>query len=199
MATADLLLDDPETAEAEPEFFAPRGYEAIDGELLEKLMSRKSCWVGGELFLLIGIFLKSNPVGRVYPADTAFRCWPGRPRHIRKPDVAFLRRERDPPELTDGDFPIAPDLAVEVISPHDTAQELNLKLNDYRAVGIPLVWVIDPNARTVQVVRADRSGTILTDGDTLSGEDVLPGFACNVSDFLPPQAGRIVTAKEGRS
>ncbi len=185
MATADVLLDDPDELD-EREFFAPEGYEAIDGRLVEKPMSEKASWVGGEIYLLIALFLKSKALGRAYPQDTAFRCFPGRPLHIRKPDAAFVRAERLSPELSDKDIAVPPDLVVEVVSPHDTVLELDQRIADYRSVGVPLIWVVNPNIRTVQVLRADRSGTTFTDGDTLSGEDVLPGFTCKVADFLPP-------------
>jgi Uma2 family endonuclease len=181
MATADVL------SPPQPEVFVvPDGFEAIDGRLVEMPMSEKSCWVGGELFLLIGLFLKTHPLGRAYPQDTAFRCFPGRPRHVRKPDVAFVRAERLAPNLSDREVQTVPDLAVEVVSPNESAEDLAAKVADYRSVGVRLIWVVHPNGRTVQVLRADGTGNYLTDADTLSGEDVLPGFACRVADFLPP-------------
>jgi Uma2 family endonuclease len=181
VATADV------PAPPEPDFIVPEGCESIDGRFVEIPMSEKSCWVGGGLFLLIGMFLLKNPLGRAYPQSTEFRCFPGRPRHVRKPDVAFVRAERLDPELSDGDLQVAPDLVVEVISPNETATALNEKIRDYRSVNVPLIWVVDPTTRTLQVLRADGTSNYLTEGDTLSGESVLPGFTCRVSDFLPPK------------
>jgi Uma2 family endonuclease len=180
MATADLL------SPPEPDFVVPEGYESVDGRLVGIPMSEKSCWVGGGLFALIWLFLQSHPIGRVYPQSTEFRCFPGRPRHVRKPDVAFVRAERLSPELSDRDLQVAPDIVVEVVSPNELVADLNEKISDYRSVNVPLIWIVDPNTRAVQVLRADGTGNFLTESDTLSGEDVLPGFTCRVADFLPP-------------
>jgi Uma2 family endonuclease len=181
MTPADVLTP-PESDVAVPD-----GYEMLDGRLVEKVMGQKSGWVGGQLFALIWAFLQGQPIGRVYPADTAFRCFPGRPRHARKPDVSFVRADRDSPALQDQDMAIAPDLVVEVISPRETATELDDKIRDFQSVGVPLIWVIHPINRTVRIIRPDGSSpAVLTDADTLTGEDVLPGFSCRVADFLPP-------------
>lgn len=181
MATADLLTS------AKPQIVVPDGYELLDGDLVEKRMGEKSCWTGGELFGLIWVFLKSNPLGRLYPQDTGFRCFPNRPRHVRKPDVAFIRADRLMPELAEEEPRIRPDLVVEVVSPHETVEELDEKISDYQSVGVPLIWVVNPNVRSVRVIRLGRSSPpLLGDTDTLGGDDVLPGFSCRVADFLPP-------------
>src|SRR5580704_11916192 len=141
MNDAELL------AAPEPDFVVPDGFESLDGRLVELPTSEKAAWIGGELFALIWVFLRANPLGRVYPQNTAFRCFPNRPRHVRKPDVAFVRAERVISDLSDQDIRIHPDLVVEVVSPTETVQDLNAKIGDYRSVGVPLIWVVDPNAR----------------------------------------------------
>jgi Uma2 family endonuclease len=181
MATADVLTP------PEPDIVVPDGYEMLDGRLVEKVMGQKSCWIGGEIYFLIALFLKTHPIGRVYPSDTAYRCFPGRPRHIRKPDVSFVRTSRDSPELLDGEMTVPPDLVVEVVSPHETVEELDKKIHDFASVGVPLIWVVNPNSRIVRVIRRDGSPPLLGDADILSGGDVLPGFSCRVADFLPPK------------
>jgi Uma2 family endonuclease len=166
----------------------PDGFEMLDGILAEKRMGEKSCWIGGQLFGLVWSFLRTHPLGRVYPQDTGFRCFPNRPRHIRKPDIAFIRAERLRPELADAEPRVRPDLVVEVVSPHETVEELEEKITDFRSVDVPLVWVIYPNTRQVRVIRPTGSPPYLNETDMLSGEDVLPGFSCRVADFLPPAA-----------
>jgi len=182
MATAEVLT--PPALDV----VVPDGFEMLDGMLVEKRMGEKSCWIGGQLFGLIWTFVMAHPgVGRVYPQDTGFRCFPNRPRHIRKPDVAFVRAEHLSPDLAEGEPRTRPDLVAEVISPHEMAEELDEKIADYQSVGVPLIWIIYPNARTVRVIRADGSSPPpLTDADTLTGETILPGFSCRVADFLPP-------------
>jgi Uma2 family endonuclease len=180
MATADVLTP------PEPDIVVPDGYEMLDGRLVEKVMGQKSCWIGGLIYYILQSFCTANPRGRVYPSDTAYRCFPGRPRHIRKPDVSFVRAERDSPDLQDGDMTLPPDLVVEVISPRETATDLDEKIRDFLSVGVPLIWVVNPKTRTVRIIRPNGSPPLLTESDTLSGDDVLPGFSCRVAEFLPP-------------
>ena len=90
---------------------------------------------------------------------------------MRKPDVSFIRAERLSPELSDKEITIPPDLVVEVISPNETALDLDGKIGDYQSVGVPLIWVVNPNTRTVRVIRPDGSSPPpLTDEKTLTGE-----------------------------
>ncbi len=80
---------------------------------------------------------------------------------------------------------ISPDLAVEVVSPNDPAEELEEKLRDYRKAGVPLVWVIYPELRAAKVLRRDCPSAELEEEDVLSGEDVIPGFLCPLREILP--------------
>ena len=107
------------------------------------------------------------------------------PRTVRAPDVAFVRHERLPPGATaQSHLKIAPDLAAEILSPSETASRLDEKLDDYAASHIPLVWVIDPQRRTVMVIARDAPVRWLRNGDTLDAGGVVPGFACPVSDLF---------------
>jgi Uma2 family endonuclease len=164
----------------------PDGYELIDGRLVEKPVSEKSSWVGGQLFGLLWDYCRTGNHGRVWPADNGYRCFAHRPKLVRKPDVSFVRADRLPAVLGDGDTRVAPDLAVEVVSPNETAYELDEKINDYLSAGTPLVWEINPDARQVLIYRSDGSIRRLGEDDELSAEDVLPGFRCRLSDLLPP-------------
>lgn len=87
-----------------------------------------------------------------------------------------------PPE---GHVPIAPDLAIEVVSPNDKIYELDEKLEDYHAAGVKLVWVINPNSRIMRIHRLDDTVEQSKENDTLTGDSVLPGFSILVKDMLP--------------
>ncbi len=87
--------------------------------------------------------------------------------------------------LPKGWIKIRPDLAVEVVSPNDAAEELDEKLEDYERAGIPLVWVVFPKSRTVKVYRGDGSFLRVREEDMLSGEDIIPGFRCPLREILP--------------
>ncbi len=165
---------------------APAGYELVDGELVERVMGAEASWVAGKLHSLLEAYGESSKSGWSFVADLGYRCFDGRPKLVRKPDVSFVRRERLPGGLPKGDLRIPPGLAVEVVSPNETVYELDEKVEEYLAVGVPLVWVVNPQTRTVIVHRPDGRLTKLREADELSGEDVLPGFRCAVRDFLPP-------------
>ena len=73
---------------------------------------------------------------------------------------------------------------MEVISPSETASDLEEKLDDYMIAGTPLVWVVDPTRRTVMVVAADAPVRWLREGDTLDGGNVISGFSCGISEIF---------------
>lgn len=87
-------------------------------------------------------------------------------------------------ELERGFLRIAPDLAVEVVSPNDTVYEVDEKVEELLAAGVRLVWVLNPETRIVEVHRLDGTVSKLHVADELSGEDVLPGFTCPVAELF---------------
>lgn len=95
----------------------------------------------------------------------------------------FSRRKVRNNPLTGGWIRVVPDLAVEVVSPNDTAEKLSRKLRDYMDAGIPLVWVIYPGTRSGMAYRA-RTATPLLDKDAFDGEDILPCFRLPLGPFL---------------
>lgn len=100
-----------------------------------------------------------------------------RPDTVREPDVAFVRADRIPPSgVPDGFWPGPADLAVEIRSPGDRRSEIAAKVKEYLGRGVPLVWVVDPKARTVTVHLPDQTPVILEGNATLDGGSVLPGF-----------------------
>lgn len=105
------------------------------------------------------------------------------PDTVRGPDVSYysLARHPQPP----GDyFAIPPDLAVEVLSPDDRPGRVRDKIAQYVAAGVVLVWLADPEARTVTVYTGTLPGTKLGEADTIDGGTVLPGFTARVADFF---------------
>jgi len=134
----------------------------------------------------LGTHCKTNKIGRVFPSCAYYECFPDRPGNARKPDVSFIREERLPAHwLKDLYFTIAPDLAIEVISPRDEAYKVDEKVQEYLDAGVRLVWEINAERRGVLVHRADGTVTKLKGTDNLSDEDVVPGFSCQVDDLFP--------------
>lgn len=162
-------------------------YELVDGRPVEKKMGCESSWVGGQINRRLNAFCSDNRLGWVFQSDAGYQCFPHRPNLVRKPDVSFVRHGRLPGEQPPrGHCAIPPDLAVEVVSPNDEAEEVEEKLSEYLGAGVALVWVAYPRTRTVYVYRRDGTANRLTEAQELSGEDVVPGFSCPVRDLFPP-------------
>jgi Uma2 family endonuclease len=128
-------------------------------------------------------FVREKNLGRVLAAGTGFKLFTN-PDTVRAPDVTFVRHERIPNPLPRGFAPFAPDLAVEVLSPDDRPGEVLAKVADWLRAGTRLVWVVDPDRRLARAYRADGTESEISETGALDGEDVLPGFACALSDVL---------------
>ena len=136
------------------------------------------------LVLLLAFYLKGRGLGSLF-ADGVGYLLLELPRTIRCPDLSFVRAHRLPMEgIGPGLLKLAPDLAVEVLSPSESASELEEKLDDYRACGTPLIWVIDPVRRTVMIVASDSPVRWLREADALDGGAVVSGFSCGVADLF---------------
>ena len=108
-----------------------------------------------------------------------------KPDTVRGPDIAFWSRERMPEPPRKGYAEIAPDLVVEVMSPSDVFTQLLRKVQQYLRAGTREVWIAVPEDRSVAVCRPGKEQVILSNGETLTGGDVLPGFSCLVADLFP--------------
>lgn len=166
-------------------------YELVDGHLVERKMSIWSSYVAGVIYRHLELFCRENRLGWVFPEGTSFQCFPALPGRVRKPDVAFIRLQRLSltQATTEGHCPVAPDLVVEVVSPNDTGYEIDEKVREFLDAGVPLIWVVNPEQRTVAIHRASGTGTILRENDEISGENAIPGFRARVGDFTLPPPG----------
>ncbi|MBW3597261.1 MAG: Uma2 family endonuclease [Planctomycetes bacterium] len=163
-------------------------YELVDGQLVERKMGTESSWVAGEVHRHVGNFVVHHRLGWALPEGASYQCFPDDPERVRKPDVSFIAGARLPnATVPRGHCPIAPDLAVEVVSPRDSYYEVDQKVHEYLAAGVKLVWVVNPDSRTLRVHRLGGATSDLSETDAVSGEDLLPGFQCRVSEFFPPR------------
>ena len=119
--------------------------------------------------------VQARGLGRVFAAETGFTL-ARKPDTVRAPDVAFISTARLPDPPPRGFAELAPDLAVEVLSPDDRPGEVLAKVADWLNAGARLVWVVDPVRVLARVYRADGSESMLDETDALRGEDLLPGF-----------------------
>ena len=140
--------------------------------------------VGSRLLRKLLDYVEGHHLGVILNADTGF-VLRRNPDTLRAPDVAFVKAARVPTgSRAEKFFEGAPDLAVEIVSPSDTVDDLEEKISDYLATGCLLVWVVRPKAKTITIHRSGNNPIILRENDQLSGEDVIAGFVCRVGDIF---------------
>lgn len=144
--------------------------------------------VADNLVYALTAHARPRRLGRAFGNDTGYRLTiPGDTADtVRAPDVSFVVAGRLPPGgIAPRGLPrLAPDLAVEVLSPDQTAAEMDERMADYLAAGTRLFWVIDPFRRTVAVYSPVAPVRWLREGDTLDGGDVVPGFTLPVAELF---------------
>ena len=149
--------------------------ELIDGVLVEKVPGFQESVLAAALGSRIIEFMEPNNRGVVLGAGGTLGILPNQ---VRVPDVCFITWDRFPGgKMPKDPVPsLAPDLAIEFLSPGNTDGEMSRKLRDYFAAGVRLVWYIDHRSRTATVYTAIDQGQALNERDSLDGGDVLPGF-----------------------
>lgn len=165
-------------------------YEIIDGRRVElPPMSAFAGRIASRIVRLVGPFADAHDLGEVV-AEVLFRLPLPRVRN-RRPDVAFVSYRRwpkgQPQPRDDNAWDVVPDIAVEVISPTELAEEILDKLNDYFQAGVSLVWVVYPSLRLVYVYESLTRVRGLTANDELDGGAVLPGFRVAVATLFPQE------------
>jgi Uma2 family endonuclease len=152
-----------------------RLFELVDGVLVEKVMGYWESVLAVELGRLLGNFAERRKLGTIAGEAGMLRLSPGL---VRIPDLSFIsrarlehhRRARDPI------LPLAPDLAIEVLSEGNTSREMARKISEFLASGCQLVWLVDPRNRTVTVHTPLTEPAVLTEKQSLTAGSVLPGF-----------------------
>jgi len=163
-----------------------RDYELVDGQLRERNMGMESSCVAVAIAHLLYPLAQDSGLGWVFGEGTGFQCFADDPNRVRKPDVAFVRKGRlpkGPPRRGFGR--VAPDLAVEVVSPNDTAYEVETKLAEWLEAGVPEVWIVLPHVRKVRIHRLGETEVVLRENDESTSPQV-PGLSCRVAEFFPP-------------
>jgi Uma2 family endonuclease len=171
MTTVAELALDPE-----------RDFEIVNGKPEVKEMAGAK---HGSTIMRLGARLvnhvEPNDLGIIYSPDTTFTIGEDE----RLPDLGFVSATRIPPEgEPEGIWEIAPDLAIEVISPNDVLEKVNAKMADYFAAGVREVWLISLRLKTVSIYNSLTQVRILGEHDDLISETLLPGFRCRVGDIF---------------
>jgi Uma2 family endonuclease len=167
-------------------------YEVVDGVRVEKVMGYYECGIASILGEYLATFVRAHQLGRVR-VETPFLIDAGR-KLERRPDAAFVSYDRWPRDrrVSGGNaWPITPDLAVEIVSPSNAADEVQRKLVEYFNAGVRAVWVVYPRQQHVYVYTSPTEVRILTRAGELDGGDVIPGFRLPVEalfeDELEPE------------
>jgi len=163
--------------------------ELVDGVLVEKAMGYYESLLAALLIGFLRRYLEEHDLGIVLGEAGPLRLAPGL---VRIPDVSFIAWERFPDRRLPAEpMPdLAPDLAVEILSPGNTGREMERKRAEYFAAGTRLVWIVSPGDRTVQVCTSPTDVRLLGEDAILDASPVLPGFRLPIRDWFgaaPPR------------
>ena len=159
-----------------------RKYELVDGEIVVSPAGSRHGQVCVKLVVRLGRFVEERGLGHAFDSSTGFRLPGG---NVRSPDVSFVARGRfENEQVPEGFSDVPPDLAVEVLSPEDRPRPLLDKIGEYLQAGVRLVWVVDVKRGRAAVYRSLTDVRELGPEDDLDGEDVVPGFSCQLREVL---------------
>ena len=180
MAILETLI----TAEQLIQMPAVEHCELIRGELIKMSPTGlEHGRVANRISVRLGLYVEERQLGIVTTAEAGFQI-SHNPDTVRAPDIAFISAARVPKNPTAGFFDGPPDLAVEVLSPNDRAGDVLAKIQEWLQAGCRMVWLVDPSTRTVTVYHDRRNAQVLAEKDTISGDDLLPGFLVPVAEFF---------------
>jgi Uma2 family endonuclease len=191
MSTSSLLESEVEAQVELPEPMETDQalYELVNGQRVEMPpMSVRAAMVASSLVAELNAFTKGKDVGQVFP-EMLFRIpLTDDSSRERRPDIAFVSYQSWPvesPQDPDANaWEVIPDLAVEVISPSERAEDQREKVLEYFRVGVRCVWVVFPKLRLIDVYESPTRVQILTETDTLRGDPVLPGFELTLANLF---------------
>jgi Uma2 family endonuclease len=158
-------------------------YEIVNGELVMSNSGAEHGYIAVILSTILYSFVRSQKLGVVLDSSTAFTLKTG---NKRSPDVSFIAKERlqGLKKLPRGFWQGSPDLAVEVLSPSNTVEEIHNKIIEYFDNDTKLVWVINPEEEYVLIYHSPKPDRFLRDQDMLDGEEIIPGFQMAVADLF---------------
>ena len=162
-------------------------YEIIDGQRVRTPpMGVFAVWIASDLHAYLAYFVRTKNLGRAI-TEALFHL-PAPINRDRRPDVAFVSYDRwaksRPMPPTDNAWDVVPNLATEVVSPTDKADEIEQKIAEYFRAGVELVWVVYPLQSKIHVYQSPTQITVLTKADVLDGGTVVPGFRLALSELF---------------
>lgn len=160
-------------------------YELVRGELRKmNPAGNVHGYIAGRIFSRLERHVDANGLGRAYIAETGFKIY-SNPDTVRAPDAAFVSRERlEATGEVEGYWPGAPDFVAEVVSPNDTHSEVVEKALEWLEASCRMILVVEPKRKTATVYRSREDIRILTEGDSIDGADVVPGWRLPVAEIF---------------
>ena len=164
--------------------------EVVDGKWVideAEVTGKRHGKIEAMLIHLLMTFILPRKLGHVYPGDTTFvlKGTPEKLELIRLPDVAFVAAGREDDADPDAPHYLAPDIAIEIISPSERYSDIRAKLEDYLQNGVQQVWQVIPEREEVLVNFPDGRVLTYSGDDKIPGGEILPGFELTVSDIFP--------------
>lgn len=157
-----------------------RLWELIHGKVVEKVPTEEHGLIAGNILFALKLYIRQTKKGRAGMEIRHQRSTDDR--NSRLPAVSYSA-DNTRPVVTEGAVSIYPDVAVEVKSPDDSYVEMRDTAHFYLAQGTRMVWLIYPAKRAMEIITADDIQW-LTIHDTLTAEDVLPGFSVPVAEIF---------------
>jgi Uma2 family endonuclease len=140
--------------------------------------------VTGRAFFLLESHCRSQNLGRVLTGEAGVVV-ARHPDTVRGADVAFISYERLPRDMAEDRYlQEPPELVIEVFGKDASWEKMEQKVAEYHALGVDLVWVVDPHTLTLRAHPRDESPRVLRDGDVASADPHVPGFSVRVSQFF---------------
>lgn len=188
MSTTDAGLADTKLLTADD--LLRLSAEGVRGELVRGVLhetmaaGHRHGKIAVNIVMELGNFVRPRKLGTLVASDSG--VWLERdPDTVREPDVAYTSAEKIPLDAEiDGYAEVVADLVVEIVSPSDSRRWARNRAQMWLDFGAPLVWIVHPDSRTIDVYRPGAATLTLHEDDSLDGDKVLPGFTCQVSSIF---------------
>lgn len=131
----------------------------------------------------LGIFVEEKDLGEVFVGETGIYT-KRNPDTVRAADIMFISHERLEKASQETFFEIAPELVIEILSPTDRWKDMHKKIEEYFAIGVSWVWIVEPKKKAILVYTSATEAAKYEEGDILAGGGILKGFQLNLTEFF---------------
>lgn len=160
-------------------------YELVDGRLVKRQMSNISSHFHNVIYALLLNYSVQTKSGKAFGDNTNYSCFVDDPELVRKPDASWFSKNRAPKALTREAYTVAPDLIVEAISPRESAEKTEKKIQQFFDAGTKEAWIVYPEINVLyRHFASGEGGRRYGLNDVIDGAPMLPGFSFKLADIL---------------